>query len=288
MYLSTDSGEAPIIFCQAPQWLLLFVCSTWLFIDLTRAMITFDGFCTSPVSGRSINCLWLAGLSARTFWAASSLMRLSSRNRSTSSMRTGSRSFSRSFRLLPGFSSFAALLRRSGSGLGSSSADSSAWLLAASLPSELADFFRRFDFPPRSPAGIPGKPMGGMPICCMPIMGGIPIVGMPIGLAIMPIIMPRLIGFAIPDPLPMGHSLVRCGPAQFAQIHLESPPLLLAPPAPALEAFSLRAGGDGDVSRRRRRRLRDRPIDATDSRSERNVRFARQAEAPDEGAGLSQ
>mmetsp|Transcript_622 Transcript_622/g.1754 ORF Transcript_622/g.1754 Transcript_622/m.1754 type:complete len:206 (-) Transcript_622:180-797(-) len=201
-------------------------------------MITFDGFCTSPVSGRAITLRWLAGLSARTFVAASSLIRLSSRNLSTSSIRSGV-----GLRLLR--------LRRRLWGAFSAALPSDALPpsslpeplpfaeISASLTLRLSPFFFFEPFSP-SPGGIaPGGiiPIGGIIPGCMPGMDGMPCIpiigGMP-GIVIMPCIpimpgmdcMPGIpimpMGFIAPPPAFIGHSFVLWGPAHVAHIHLEA------------------------------------------------------------------
>lgn len=88
MYFAIASGVAPIM---APfhtlHASLPFSRSFWDCNSRTRAIITFDGFCTSPVRGLAITRRWLPGLNARTLMEASSLIRFSSRNLSTSSRR---------------------------------------------------------------------------------------------------------------------------------------------------------------------------------------------------------
>mmetsp|Transcript_62276 Transcript_62276/g.140558 ORF Transcript_62276/g.140558 Transcript_62276/m.140558 type:complete len:203 (+) Transcript_62276:432-1040(+) len=202
MNLLMTSGDGPIMPLQGliTSGPLFFSCWDWS--SRTRAIITFDGFCTSPVRGRAITLRWLVGLSARTLRVASSLIRLSSRNCSTSSMRS----------LSWGGLRLRLRLRRlaaAGGGLAARPEASPAPLPSEEeVSAELA--FRRFFFLRAGAAGLPpapsppsGMPMGGMP------MGGIPIPmgGMPIGPPIMPI-MPPIMPMG-PFPLFMGQSLVR-------------------------------------------------------------------------------
>mmetsp|Transcript_1290 Transcript_1290/g.3145 ORF Transcript_1290/g.3145 Transcript_1290/m.3145 type:complete len:228 (+) Transcript_1290:46-729(+) len=91
MNLLITSELAPIM--APPQGVhisLPFIRSFWACSSRTRAIMTFDGFCTSPVRGRAMTRRWLFGLSCRTFMEASSLMWFSSRNFSTSSIFSGS------------------------------------------------------------------------------------------------------------------------------------------------------------------------------------------------------
>mmetsp|Transcript_120534 Transcript_120534/g.236921 ORF Transcript_120534/g.236921 Transcript_120534/m.236921 type:complete len:218 (-) Transcript_120534:8-661(-) len=204
MNLLMASGEAPIIVLfQALQASLDLERSFCDCNSRTRAIMTFDGFCTSPVSGRAMILRWLSGLNRRILPDASSLMRFSSRNRSTSSMRTGSR---RRLVLRPLPSLLPADREH-----------------CEELSASLACFrFFRFLRSPSSSKPAMGIPiMEGMPIGGTP-MDGMPVGIMPMGLAaIMPIIIPICSGFVSP-PEPIGHSLVRCGPAHVAQIHFES------------------------------------------------------------------
>mmetsp|Transcript_64650 Transcript_64650/g.179833 ORF Transcript_64650/g.179833 Transcript_64650/m.179833 type:complete len:218 (+) Transcript_64650:169-822(+) len=90
IYLAMASGVAPIMAPpQAVHGSLVFIRSFCDWSSRTRAIITFDGFWMSPVSGRAMTRRWLSGLNALIFVEASSLILLSSMKRSTSSTRSG-------------------------------------------------------------------------------------------------------------------------------------------------------------------------------------------------------
>jgi len=196
--LSKASGEAPnIALFQAVHVSLLLTRSDCACNSRTRAIITFDGFCTSPVSGRAMSFRWLVGLKQRIFPAASSLIWFSERKFSTSSTRVGLRR-RLSLRLLD-----VAELDRA--------ADSDSlerFRLRRRPPSCMRECALADKEPPLL---IGGTPNGGKPFASTPAMGPLA--------AIMPISMPICSGSQAEA---IGHSFVLCGPAQVAQIHLES------------------------------------------------------------------